>query len=65
MTLKAARTNVGLTQREVAKTLKISTKTLSGWETGKTSPKIDMVDKMCELYGVDYDSINFLPEGSL
>lgn len=36
ITLKAARVNKGLTQREAAKTLGISESTLFGYEKGKT-----------------------------
>lgn len=65
VTLKAARVNAGYTQKEVAKMLKVSNKTVSLWECGKTMPKINMVNSICSLYGMSYDDIIFLPNGSL
>ena len=61
ITLKAARVNAGLTQKEAAKVLKISNKTLLNWEKGVSFPKADKVEKICDLYGVAYDNIIFLP----
>ncbi len=59
ITLKAARVNAGYSQVKAAKILKISNKTLSNWETGRSFPKQPMIEKMCALYGVSYDVINF------
>ncbi len=61
MTLKAARVNAGLTQKEAAAALGISNKTLCNWENGISFPKADKVEKICSLYGVSYDNIIFLP----
>ena len=61
MTLAAARTNAGLSQKDAAKKLGISNTTLCAWENGKSFPKQPMIEKICELYAVPYDSINFLP----
>ena len=65
MTLEAARRNVGLTQKGAAEKLGISNKTLGSWENGITFPPADMIPKICDLYGVSYDHINFLPKCSL
>lgn len=62
MTPKAARINVGLTQSESAKAIGISKNTLSGYETGKTMPKLDVAIKMAELYGCTLDDLIFLPD---
>lgn len=59
MTLEAARRNVKLTQKEAAKQLGISNKTLGNWENGVTSPDASMIAKICKLYGVAYDNIFF------
>lgn len=59
MTLEAARRNVKLTQKEAAKRLGISNKTLGSWENGVTSPSAPMIAKLCKLYGVTYDNIFF------
>jgi DNA-binding XRE family transcriptional regulator len=59
ITLAAARVNAGLTQKEAAKALCVSNKTLGAWESGKSSPKAKYVVTLCELYGVQYDNIFF------
>ncbi len=65
ITLKALRVNAGMTQKEVAKILKVSNKTLSSWENGTTYPKTNYIDAICNLYNVEYNHINFLHENSL
>lgn len=59
ITLKAARTNAGLTQADAAKKLNVNKKTLSNWENGISVPKADKIDAICSLYSVSYDSIIF------
>ena len=65
MTLKAARVNAGYGQKKAALLLGISNKTLSGWENGKTYPTVDMVQRICDLYHVEYDDVLFIPKSSL
>ena len=65
ITLKAARTNAGLTQKEAANALKISNKTLWKWENGLTFPNAAMIDRLCDLYKIPYDNLSFLPNNSL
>ena len=65
ITLKAARVNAGLTQKRAAERLGVSNKTLCGWENGVTTPNIQYVDAMCEMYGVSYENLNFLPDNPL
>lgn len=60
ISLAAARVNKGLTQRDVAEKLRISTKTLVNWENGTTFPTIEKVYELCELYGVSVDNLIFL-----
>ena len=50
ITLKAARINAELTQKEAAKRLGVSNKTVCNWEKGKTFPDADMINSICELY---------------
>lgn len=57
--LKAARVNAGYSQKEAAKILCISNKTLCSWENGKTFPDQPMIEKLCELYEITYDLIDF------
>ena len=65
ITLKAARVNAGYSQKEVAKKLNVSNKTISSWESGETFPSAEKIGALCELYGISYDNINFLPNNSL
>ena len=65
ITLKAARVNVGYTQKEAAAKLKVSNKTLANWENGKAIPKADKIDMICNLYRINYDNLNFLPNNPL
>jgi len=61
ITLTAARVNAGYSQKRAAELLGISNKTLCNWENGKTFPDQPMIEKLCNLYGVTYDMINFAP----
>ena len=61
ITLSAARVNAGFSQKKAAELLGISNSTLCSWEKGKTFPDQPMIDKICDLYGVAYDMINFVP----
>lgn len=60
ITLKAARVNVGLSQKEAAKLLNVSNKTLGNWENGASYPKANKVTELCALYNVRYDDLIFL-----
>lgn len=62
--LAAARVNAGLSQKEAAEKLGISNKTLCSWENYQTYPSADMVPKICELYGIPYDQINFAQQSA-
>ena len=65
LSIRAARVNVGLSQKEAADRLGVSNKTLGNWEKGITFPPADKILAICELYGVPYDQLNFLPNDSL
>ena len=65
ISLKAARVNAGLSQKEVANELNVSNKTLTNWENGKSFPDAEKINALCNLYGLSYDNINFLPTNSL
>lgn len=57
LSLKAARANKGLTQKEVAKVIDVTPKTYGSWEKGATMPKPNKINPLCELLGVKYDDI--------
>ena len=65
ISLRAARVNAGYSQKEAADLLGISNKTLGNWEKGITFPPVDKIPAICQLYGVSYDNLNFLPKSSL
>ena len=59
ISIKAARTNAGLKQEDMAIALKVSRKTIGSWEKGKSLPTADMIDPICSLLGVKYDDIQW------
>lgn len=65
ISMKAARVNAGKTQEEAAKALKVAKQTIVSWETGKTSPTVEMARKYCEFCGAPYDAISFLPRTAI
>ena len=65
ITLASARVNAGLDQKEAAVKLGVSNKTLSSWENGVSFPDALQIQNICELYGIPYDNLNFLPSNPL
>ena len=59
ISMKAARVNAGLTQREAAKALHISKATLACYENGKSVPRLDTAQKMASLYELSVNDIIF------
>jgi DNA-binding XRE family transcriptional regulator len=59
ISLAAARVNAGLTQKDVAKKLKISKNTLISWEKGNSEPKASQSYALSELYKIPLDNIFF------
>lgn len=62
ITLKAARINCQLTQKEAAEKLGVSEKTLSNYENGISFPDVPVIQKIELLYNVGYNDIIFLPK---
>lgn len=65
ISLAAARVNAGLSQKEAAKILKITTKTIQNHESGKTEPGWKMAERYADLYGLPIDSIFFGKDSAL
>ena len=61
ISLAAARVNARMTQRDVAKALKVSCNSIVNWEKGISEPSYATVKALCDLYGLSIDNI-FLPE---
>ena len=65
MSLKAARVNANLTQEQAAKTIGVSTNTVSRWELGISAPHYKHLANICKAYGLtSYDEIIFLPRNN-
>lgn len=60
-TLKKYRLLNDMTQEEVAEKLNVSLSTVSKWERGITFPLPPQIDKICQLYNINYMQINFYP----
>ena len=50
--LKILRLISGLSIRQVALRIERSPGTISNWETGKMSPDVDSIEKLCKLYSI-------------
>lgn len=61
ITLKAARANKGISQKEAADKLGINVSTLHNYENGKTFPSAKVINKMEKLYEVSYNDLIFMP----
>lgn len=61
LTLKAARTNKGLSQEEAARLIGISVDTIRNYENNNTYPDIPILKKIEKVYGVGYNDLIFLP----
>lgn len=59
ISLKAARVNMELSRKSAADAIGVSVATLKNWESGKTSPGVDKVDKICDVYQIAYDCLFF------
>ena len=59
--LKSIRINAGLTLEEASKKIGISKSTLYNYEHFKTTPDIDIIKNIMQIYNVSYDDIRFLP----
>lgn len=50
--IKRLRKNNNMTQKELADRLNVTSNCISGWEVGRNEPNMDMVQKMCDIFGV-------------
>ena len=64
ITLKAARVNANLSQREAAKALGVNVSTLQNYETNKTVPDWAMVKRIEKVYRYPADFIIFTHESA-
>lgn len=59
ITLKAARVNADLSQKEAAAALGVNVATLQNYESGKTVPDWDTVIRIGSVYNFPIDFISF------
>lgn len=63
VSLKAARVNAGLTQKDVANALGVNEMTVVKWENGVIVPLADRFLALCRLYDAPVDDV-LLPKKS-
>lgn len=59
LTLKAARVNKGLTQKDAAKLMGVSRNVISNWERQISFPDVLQVKRIEEVYGLQFQEIIF------
>ena len=65
ITLKAARINARLTQREAAEKIGVTVETIGNWERSKSFPNALQIRRIEEVYNVSYDSLVFSSKNTL
>lgn len=65
ISLRAARINAGITQKDAASSVGVSNKTMVKWEKGVAFPDVVQALKLCRLYNISFDDIIFLPDNPL
>lgn len=55
--LKNKRKEMNLTQEELAKSLYVSKRSITNWETGKNTPDIDSLISLAKLYDISLDDL--------
>lgn len=65
MTLKAARVNRNLTQKQAADQIGVSADVISNWERGISFPDVIQLRKIEKVYLIKYDDIIFSPDDSV
>lgn len=62
--LCACRVNAGYTQKEAAKLVGVSEKTIVDWEAGHTAPKMEKAQELSDLYGIPLAYMDFSKAGN-
>lgn len=55
--LRQLRLDSGMTQEQAAEQLNITRQTLSSYESGRTRPDVEMLLRLCQVYGTDLDTV--------
>lgn len=64
VTLKVARINRNLNQKEAARLIGISVSTLQNYESGKNFPDVPILKSIERVYKISYSDIIFLPDNN-
>lgn len=59
ISLKAARINSNLYQKEVAYKIGVEEETIRNWEKGRSQPTPYYINQLLELYQLKYEDINW------
>jgi transcriptional regulator with XRE-family HTH domain len=59
ISMKAARVNANLTQKQMADLMDKSQSTVMFWEQGKKVPRVDELQQFCAICGCDPSDISF------
>ena len=59
ISLKAARINANMSQKQLAEAISVTPKTIMSWEKGKTLPKTDKVEALCNALKTNYNDIQW------
>lgn len=62
--LCACRVNAGYTQKEAAKLVGVSEKTIVDWEAGHTAPNMEKGQRLSEIYGIPLAYMDFSKAGN-
>lgn len=61
VSIKGARIEKHMTQKQAADAMNVTKETISNWERGRTAPTAPQLIALCNLYGVKLSDI-FLPD---
>ncbi len=64
-TLKRLRLQSGMTQQQAAEQLHLTRQAISGYESGRTQPDVEMLARLAALYGTDLEGILYGQDGRL
>lgn len=61
ISIRGARIERKMTQKQAAKEMNVTRETIGNWEKGLTAPTMTQLLRLCEVYGVTLGDV-FLPE---
>ena len=55
--IRQLRTQMGITQKELAERINVSDKAVSKWETGGGCPDLSLLTELSEFFGTDIETL--------